>query len=353
MAARIKDIANLANVSQATVSLALNGKPGVSAETRDRIANIARELKYGASRRDSHAQATNGTIRFLKIATHGHIVNRDHNVFIADYIDGLARAARLQHYNLEISSFRNASVEEIRASVERQDLRGIVVLGTELTNSEIEKFAGLTTPVVILDTFFDYLDFDFIDMNNTDAVYKIVTHFVEHGHQEIGLVRSSVRTNNFHLRDKGFREAVEALGLPTTDRHEFTVDSTVDGSYRDMLALLDAGAELPTALFCTNDIIAYGCMRAFRDRKIRVPGDVSIIGFDDLPPSALMDPPLTTMQVSKRQMGELAMEMVIRRSLSEKSPPVKIVVSGNLIERDSVRNLSNSPRRGKRRITTE
>ena len=353
MATRIKDIADRANVSQATVSLALNSKPGVSAETRERIVSIAKELEYGTFRKAPRSTAASGTIRFLKIATHGHTVNRDHNVFISDYIDGLARAARVQGYNLEISSFRGTTVDEIRSSIEGHDLKGIVILGTELTSEEIRTFADLKVPTVILDTYFDYLDFDFVDMNNTDAVHKIVTHLVEKGHREIGLVRSSVRTNNFHLRDKGFREAVAEIGLSVSDGHVFSVDSTYDGAYRDMLALLKGGARLPTALFCTNDVIAYGVMRALRDRKVTIPGDVSIVGFDDLPSSSLMDPALTTMKVSKRQMGELAMELVIRRSLGESTPPVKIVVSGTLVERASVRDISAVPTRIKRRAPAE
>jgi len=341
MAPRIKDIAEKANVSQATVSLVLNQKPGVSTMTRERILKIARDMDYGSPRRDILSRTENGTIRFLKIAMHGHTVNRDHNVFISDYIDGLARAAGVYDYNLEISSFRGQPVEEIIKTVGGPALRGIVVLGTELAPQDIEAFGRVTLPTLFLDTYYDFIDSDFVDMNNKDAVYKIVNHLLANGHREIGFVRSTVETNNFQLRDIGFRKAVAALHVPIKEEHIYNVDSTFQGAYQDMLNLLAKRPELPSALFCTNDIIAYGAIKALRELGYAIPDDVSVVGFDDLPLSSVMEPALTTMQVPKKQMGEIAVNLLTNRIENGGGmPPVKVQVSGELIVRESVKALA-------------
>ncbi len=339
MPPRIKDIAKLANVSEATVSLVLNQKPGVKPSTREKVLQIARDMDYGATQRKA-LSTPSGTVRFLKIATHGHTVNRDHNVFIADYIDGLTRAAETLGFNLEISSFQTNDIEEVRSSILDSGLRGAIALGTELSDRDIQLLGSAKIPVVFLDTYYDFLPYDFVDMNNKDSVYTVVHHLVNHGHREIGFVRSAVNTYNFYLRDTGFWDTVQALGLDIKERNVFTVDSTYDGAYRDMHKTLEARTRLPTALFCTNDIIAYGVIKALREHDIKIPDDMSIVAFDDLPASAVMHPPLTTIRVQKKTMGELAVQLLSRRVENGKdATPIKIQVGGQLIVRSSVKTL--------------
>ncbi len=108
-----------------------------------------------------------------------------------------------------------------------------------------------------------------------------------------------------------------------------------------MLDILKKGAKVPPALFASNDIIAYGCIKALKERGYNVPEDISIIGFDNLPLCAVMDPLLTTMNVSKRQIGKMAMRMIINRINNDFSAPaVKISISGDLIQRSSVKKCN-------------
>lgn len=345
MSTTIREIAHHANVSIATVSLVLNQRPGVSTETRDRVMKLAREMQYekhGSSHTNGKKRGVQGTIRFLKIARHGHTVNRDHTVFISDYIDGITHGARSHNYKIEISSFDATPIQEIIASLrDSPDLQGVVVLGTELSRDDVLAFQDVNIPLVFLDTFIDFLPFDFVDMNNPDSVYRAIEHFLEHGHQEIGMVRSSVQTRNFQLRYTGFLQTMATLEQPVREEHIFDCDSTYDGAYRDMRRIIDSGCSLPTALFCTNDIIAFGVMKAIREAGYRIPQDVSVIGFDDLPSSALMDPPLTSIAVSKWDIGNAAITRLTQRMQNPEMPAVKIVIGGTLIERESVRDLQS------------
>lgn len=341
MKIKIKDIAARASVSQATVSLVLNNKPGVRDSTREKILEIARELNYDLPDNSFNRTTLKGTVRFLKIAKHGHTVNRDHDVFIADYIDGLAEKARENAYNLEIIPFNTDEISEVVNIARDSHSDGLIVLATELDYEDIKAFESVDCPVIIIDSYFGFLRFDFVDMDNAESVFQVVTNLVENGHREIGFIRSPTSVQNFRLREIGFKNALEYYGIPLKDRHVYSVDSTFAGSYTDMLALLKKRSDTPTALFSTNDIIAYGCIRAIKEIGLKIPQDISVIGFDDLPMSAMMDPPLTTMQVNKKRIGVSAMQLLITKMETDSQmPAMKILIDGELIVRNSVKNLN-------------
>ena len=337
MPATIKDVAKRAGFSPATVSLVLNGKPGISESTRTRVLQAAAELDYVATQAKPAEGGRNGSLRFLKIARHGHTVNRDHNVFISDFIDGLSSEASQLGYKLEVVSYEGVPIDEIVTALGDSGIAGNLVLGTELTAEDIQTLHAVDAPFVIIDTYCDYLECNFVDMNNKDAVHKIVSYLVDSGFSEIGLISSNVATMNFHLRESAFMEVTRSFGLTVKELHIVKVDSTFQGAYEDMIGLLDQGLQLPQCYFCTNDIISYGCIKAFREHGIEIPRDLSIVGFDNLPMSSTMDPPLTTIDVSKQKIGDLAVRLLDQMIRSPgKQPAVKILVGTDLVIRGSV-----------------
>jgi LacI family transcriptional regulator len=345
LSVRIVDIARMAGVSAATVSLALNDKPGVGEETRRRIRAIARKLDYRTPRSVAQPAAATETVCLLQVARHGHTVNRDHDVFIADYIEGLGQGASQAGLSLEVLSFKRTPIEQIIAVAQEQPAAGLVVLGTEFSPADVEAFSHIRRPLVFLDTYHEFLPFDFVDMNNLDSVFTVVSHLQACGHRRIGMVTGSLQgeVRNFRLREEAFVASLARCGLPYEPRFVYATDSTFHGAYDDMLAILRRGAELPTALFCSNDVIACGCLKALRACGIRVPEDVSLVGFDDLPLAVVVDPPLTTVQVSKAEIGRMAVHLLVNRIHSEsRTPPVKVLVGGRLVERQSVRVVADA-----------
>jgi LacI family transcriptional regulator len=341
MQPRIVDIARIAQVSPAAVSLALNNRSGISAALRRKIINVAAELGYRRSPAASQRQAgENITIRLLKIAKHGHIINERHNAFITEYMEGIEQGAKKRRYKLEVSFFNKIPVEEIVESQRETTADGLIVLGTELNAHELDVFTAIAKPVVFLDTWFPLSVIDCIDMDNADGVFRSIQYLYNCGHRNIGLARSARETRNFTMREIGFREAMEYFSLPVQERCIVSVDPAYDQCCLDMEKFLKKGRALPSAFFCMNDIIACGCIKALRDRGCRIPEDISIIGFDDLPSSALTDPPLTTVKVSTHQIGERALER-----LSDKinglayGSPEKILVGCNLVVRGSVKRM--------------
>ena len=331
----IRDIAGVAGVSPATVSLVLNGKGDISGVTRARVLEAVASLNY-VPRSTKNGIEAGDTLRFLKIAKHGHTVNRDHSVFISDYIDGMSAEATRRNYTLEIASFEGQPISAIAESLAGAPVSGVIALGTELSEADIRLIQGLGLPTVFIDTFYDVLDANFVDMNNEDAVYKVLSRFQKQGFERIGFVASHVDTTNFRLRREAFFKNMNRLGLKVRENDILSVESTYDGAFSDTRALLQSGIELAECYFCTNDIIAHGFIRALREFGIRIPEQVSVIGFDNLPQSATMEPALTTIEVSKRKIGYLAVTVLDDLiNASEPQPPVKILVGADLVIRAS------------------
>lgn len=333
MATTIRQIAQMAGVSPAAVSFVLNNKPGIGQETRDRVLTAATTLGYKPK---PQAKASTKTLRFLRIAKNGHIINPSHKVFIADYIDGIEQEAQRIGYTMEISSFDSFDPIEILSSLSQANLAGAIVLGTELDEHDIFQLTTANVPLVFIDTYHATLSFDFVDMDNESSVYAIVKYLHELGHQRIGLVTSAIETRNFAERERSFYDGLNHLGLSFNKRDLFTIDSTYEKGCEDMEAFLADRADLPSALFCVNDIIAYGCLMALKQRGYSVPKDLSLVGFDDLPTDEYMSPPLSSVKVSKHRIGQCAMELLAKRIDNPSRPPEKVLVGGALVLRESV-----------------
>ena len=332
----IRDIANVAGVSPATVSLVLNGKGEISGVTRARVLEAVASLNYIPRVAKGRAEASD-TLRFLKIAKHGHTVNRDHSHFISDYIDGMSIEATRRGYTLEVISHEGQSINTVAESLAGAPIRGVIALGTELSEPDVRIIQSLGIPTVFIDTFYDVIEANFINMNNEDAVYKVLSRFKNQGFERIGFVASHVDTTNFRLRQEAFFKNMSRLGLKVNEADVISIESTYDGAYNDALSFLRAaGRDLAECYFCTNDVIAYGFIKALKELDIGIPDEVSIIGFDNLPLSSTMEPSLTTIDVSKRKIGYLAVTVLDDLiNASETQPPVKILVGAELIVRSS------------------
>lgn len=347
----LRDIAGLAGVSPATVSLVLNGKGDISGATRARVLEAVAGANYVPRAAKAGGAEAGETLRFLKIAKHGHTVNRDHSVFISDYLDGMSAEATRRNYVLEVVSFDGQAISAVAESLTGAPVRGIIALGTELSEADIRLIQAAGLPTVFIDTHYDVLDAHFVNMNNEDAVHKVLSRFQAQGFRRIGFVASHVDTTNFRLRRDAFFKNMARLGLKVLESDVILIESTYDGAYNDTRSLMEGGLELAECYFCTNDIIAFGFTRALKEFGVRIPQDVAVIGFDNLPQSSTMEPPLTTIDVSKRKIGYLAITVLddlIRAS--EPQPSVKVFVGAELVIRTSdapgqARNRRRKPRK--------
>ncbi|AEC02469.1 LacI family DNA-binding transcriptional regulator [Parasphaerochaeta coccoides] len=341
----IKEIAEKAGVSKATVSLALNNQKGVGQEKRAVIQQIAREMNYLAPCKRQGPLSNQGkVIMFSQIKKHGLILNKDQNIFIMDYITAINRAVEEHGYSFELRLHPHTSIQAFVGEVNERYPTGLIILGTELDESDILALEGIQVPYLILDTNFDSIGADFITMANIEAVFQIVRHLKDTGHTDIRMARSREATGNILLREQGFQSALKHFGLRQDSRSVFSISPGFDGAYQDMLSYITQSVgNLPQAIFCFNDVAAFGVIKALKESGINVPQDISIVGFDNLPMASMMDPSLTTIKVPTKEIGRLAARFIMDR-IKMKTPAEKccFMLRGTLITRQSVKNRNKN-----------
>ncbi len=335
-----REIAKLAGVSVSTVSLVLNNKPGVGEETRKRIMDILNA--YGIFSKTANSSSGREVIRFCKIVRHGQIINDRHNMFISEYIDGVVEEAKLFNLSVEVATYENIKIGEIAQEIDRfSEKAGSILLCTELSEQEITLFETLKTPHVFLDANYPTAKGSFVTMDNERMVFEAMQYLSNAGHQRIGMFTSH-GCSNFTSRQNAYIASLKKLSLETYKNYLIPVHSTHQGSYEDVSAFLSLrhGGTLPTAFFACNDIVASGAIRALQDMGYRVPEDISIVGFDDLPISSLLTPSLTTLSVPKVELGRVAVRVLLNEWDTDcHITSQKSLLGGKLIQRASVRNI--------------
>lgn len=335
MKVSIKQISEATGFSPATISNALNHKKGVNKETSAEVFRIAKELGYISEIRISK-------IKFVIYKRNGLII--DDSPFFSLMIDGVEKECRASGYEMVIQNLdrRNPDYEEQVKWLINDTASAVVLLGTELMEEDLEIYKGAKCPFLILDYWNSDMSFNGVLINNSDSARMAVEYLIGKGHNEIGYLRGSFRIKAFKSRAVGYRIAMNKHNLSLNTKHTFTLSTTLDGAYKDMGEQLKKRKELPTAFFADNDMIALGAMKALREAGYGIPEDISIIGFDDLPFCEIASPRLTTLRVSKQEMGQLAVRRIIDMMKYGGDTRTKIQVCTDFVERDSVRDLSLS-----------
>jgi len=336
MKLKSKDIAKMLGVSPATVSLVLNNKPGISEDTRNRIIQILQENDYDTSNLSNNSLDLNKTIQFIVYKKHGKVVSD--TPFFSELIESITRMARFEGFHLTITYIDEKvdNISSILNMIEQSSASGLLILATEMYTKDLTPFHKLNIPILLLDSQFDNQDINTVCINNSDGIYKAVEYLTDLGHTEIGYLHSNVWIYNFEERRLRFIQHMTDRKLRLPDNYLFHLEPTIEGSYRDMKALLTTRKDIPHALFADNDIIAFGAMRALKEAGFSIPNDVSIIGFDDTPFCELLDPKLTTIRVFKQQMGSIAVNRLIQCIQTPNTCVQKTYIGTQLVKRDSV-----------------
>lgn len=332
MKVNIKKISEMTGFSTATVSNALNNKRGVSKETAQRIFQAAVETGYLSASRIDHIK--------LVIYKNSGIVVSD-TPFFSALIDGVEQESRAAGLETVIFTLNRQSsdFQSLLDQLLSETNCGILLLATEMEEADILPFQRALSPIVVLDNWFEDTDLDSVLISNTDSACRAGKYLIRKGHKEIGYLKGNLRIKNFFYREIGLRRAMELAGLELTPDRCFSLAPTITGAHEDMLAALENAASLPTAFFADNDIIALGAVRAMQEKGYRVPEDVSVIGFDDLPYGAISNPALTTVQVPKEEMGRQAVKRLLEVAHGEGGCRTKTQVLGKFVERESVRTI--------------
>ncbi|MDR1533289.1 MAG: LacI family DNA-binding transcriptional regulator [Clostridiales bacterium] len=306
---KLQEIAKAANVSLTTVSLVLNGKKGVGDDKRTLIEEMLTANGYAIQQPKSDARLSR-TIKFIKYVRHNFGIDGNPG-FITQIIDAVERECRKNGFNLLMTSVEN--IIDMEATVKAQPLDGVIILGTELDNNDTGVLAKFDLPLVMVDNHLPLLPFNCVTMNNREAIFAAVNHLAGLGHKNIGFLENSVPVNNDRERRDAFEQALLYYGLKFKPSLIYALHPTMDGAYASMLKLLEKHTIFPSALCANNDSIAIGAMKAMKGNGISIPRDISIVGFDGIPFSAVSEPPLTTMAVPCEDIAMQAVRLLLNR----------------------------------------
>lgn len=333
MKAGIKQISEITGYSAATVSNALNMKKGVSPNTAEEIFRVAREIGYLDS-------STVSRIKLLIYKKNGLII--DDTPFFSLLINGFEQECRKSGYDMVISNLDSRSPdykEQVKHAINEPDT-AIVLLGTELSPEDLKLYKEAKSPLLLLDYWSFDMDFNGVVIDNDDSVRKAVNYLYHNGHIKIGYLQGKFRILGFKQREAGYYSAMRENGLNIHPEYIVELNTTMNGAYKDMLEYLECKPVLPTAFFADNDMIALGAMKALQEKGYRVPEDISIIGFDDLPFCEISSPRLTSLRVPKQEMGKLAVRKIIDMLQRNEDVRIRLQVCAEFIERDSVKKIN-------------
>lgn len=335
MSITAKELAAKLGLSEAAVSLALNHKPGVSTATRKRVIAAAEELGYDFSRlKPQEPGKNNGSIYFVIYKKHGAVVAD--TPFFAQLSEGVDEACKTLPYYLNIQYLHeNDDVSALLSDWKRIGCRGLILLGTEMQKQDLLPFLNSGLPLVLLDNYFEEVDVDSVLINNIKGAYTAADHLIRKRHTQPGYLHSSYSINNFEERADGFYKAIRKNGMSTSRSIVHRLTPSAEGSYADMKELLARSEPLANCYFADNDLIAAGAVRALKEAGYRIPQDIAVVGFDNMPICTYIEPPLTTIHVPKQYMGRMAVQRLHELITNPDSLPIKIEISTTLHKRKS------------------
>jgi LacI family transcriptional regulator/LacI family repressor for deo operon, udp, cdd, tsx, nupC, and nupG len=339
--ATITDVARQAGVSKATVSAVINDSPSVKGSTRDRVLAAIDVLNYRPT------QITRAGAKKTKCI--GLLIKEIDNPYYAEIVLGARAHANEQGYTLLVASSEGEVDAERRAVelLQAKEVEGLIATPVLDEHADLSHFFELKRrnfPFVLLESVRG-VPASLVDVDNSDASRKAVEFLIRLGHTKIVHFAGPKYSMHSEERLEGVRRACSSSHLIFGDADAIEAGAHLEDGYRAGLACFRAraGASRPTAVTCYNDLVAIGVCRALHELGVRIPDDVSVVGFDDIPLLEYLPVPLTTIRMPKTEMGEVAAQMLIRHIESRTVlPPQKVLLEAQLVVRASTRALNGA-----------
>ena len=304
----IRDVARHAGVSVGTVSNALNHPERLTAETLARVEATVKELGFVRN-------ATAQQLRQGRAPTVGVGVLEISNPFFAEAASAMEDRIRAESCMMVLASTHADPIAEtsLLRHFHQQNVRGILLTPCGDDTTMIDEIAGHGTPIVLFDTTSSSALVSSVGTDDVSGGRAAVCHLIALGHQRIGLISGPSSAHQARNRRAGAREAMAAAGLdPDDDLVEVSLARFDSGTGAAGMARLLTSAHPPTGVFCANNLIALGAVKVIRQRGLRLPGDVSIVGYDDIDVAADLMVPLTTVRQPMAKIGWTAADLLFR-----------------------------------------
>lgn len=324
----IKDVAREAGVSVATVSRVWNDAAFVSHETRQRVSAVASRLGYSP-----HGAARSLITRTTKAI--GVLLPDLYGEFFSEIIRGIDHTAQHRGYHILFSSSHD-SKDEIDAALRsmRGRVDGMIIMSPDLEAQRTLHTLEGGFPVVLLNGGSELKNFDSITIENHEGALAMVRHLLSRGHRRIAMIGGPARNYDAAERLRGYRSALEEGGIALDPALVHEGNFSELSGHRAAIAVL-AISPRPTAIFAANDSMAIGALSALREHGLRVPDDIAVAGFDDIPLARYMNPPLSTVHVDISRLGEQGTTLLLASLLEGERPRQQLRLSTTLVIRSS------------------
>jgi DNA-binding LacI/PurR family transcriptional regulator len=325
----MKDVAELAQVSKATVSHVINKTRFVEEETRNRVQQAIQDLGYRPSA-VARGLATQQTY------TIGVLISDLSNIFFGDVIRGIEEVFLPENYGLMVCS----TAEFLEREAHYLDLLlgqrvdGIIAAATSQHWGAISEAERLHTPIVFVDRAFEELEGCFVGIDNKKGANFGVKHLIDNGHQKIGILSGFDRLSTMRERFDGYVQALEEAGIPLNQDWISPSELSVAGGRKAMRYLMSL-PERPTAVLASNNLLSLGALLAINELCLRCPEQVALVGFDDHPWAAVSNPPLTVVKQPAQEIGEMAAKMLLSEIKGEPVEQCQVLLGCELVVRES------------------
>ena len=340
----IRDVARASRVSVATVSRVINESPRVREATRLRVTKAAARLGYWP----------NGIARSLITnRTHalGVLLPDLHGEFFSEVIRGIDLAARRRRLHLLVSSYSSTAADLMSAlRAVRGRVDGLIVMTPDVDASNALPPRGWGAPTLLLNPELELPGYNSISIANVDGARAMVRHLLTLGHRRIATITGPERNIDARQRLEGYRTALCDDGLGPSPGFEILGDFTERSGFEGAAQLLKLKPR-PSVIVAANDYMAVGVLGALQDARVRVPEDVAVTGFDDVPMARYLTPPLTTVHVDMLELGQRAVELLLGPADPTRANGRHDVMSATLVVRRSCG--SKPPRQAASRMRWE
>jgi DNA-binding LacI/PurR family transcriptional regulator len=329
--ASMNDVAKRAGVSIATVSRVLNNNNSVKEATRVKILKAIKDLKYQPSRVAKRLRSKSISSNLL-----GILIPDIQNPFYVDVLRGIEDVAYNNNYAIIMCNFgQDEKKEKLYLEIlQSEGIDGLIAAPAREDDPQLKKMLNDGLPVVCVDRGLKDIDVDIVMVNNVEAAYKAVDYLIKTGYKRIAYISGLQTIPSSRLREKGYREALAANDLP----FDQTLVKYGDSKHESGIKLCEELLNMPNppdAIFTGNNLITLGALETIHKKKLAIPKDIAIIGFDDMYWSNSLNPPLTAVRQPAYEIGKRAGELLIQRINDPKRSCIQMILNAELMVRSS------------------
>jgi len=325
----LKMVAERAGVSVNTASRAINNKLDINKETKKRILKVAQELGYV---RNDTAVA----LRTKKTGTIGVVIADNRNPFYAEVLNGMEVAARGKNYHIILANTQRdyRKEEEAINLLLAKRVDGLLITPVQDRDDDIKNLIEANIPFVVVGRDFENIEVDAVYNDEVKGGFLATEYLIKKGHKKIALINGFLYKSPAKGRLEGYKKALNKYRIPLDNSLISVGDINIEDGYERTKQMLEKILDF-TAIFAYNDMMAFGSMQAIKEKGLRIPEDIGLVGYDDIPFNSLITPPLTTIRLNKKELGMESVKLLLSRINNNRKKIKKIMLDVELIIRET------------------